>query len=78
MLMHKTMTPLSLETTADRYIISIDKNTLDTDFVIQLIERLRMEQPARKIDFDEDIEELGKVIKARWWRENKSRLLGFE
>lgn len=72
------MNAISLETTNDKFLISVDKTTLDEKFVVELIEHLRMEQLAQKINFSEDIEVLGEEIKSGWWQKNKSRLLGHE
>lgn len=70
------MEAISLETTDEKFLITIDKSFLDAVFVRRLIERLRLEYLAEKVGFDEEIEIIGKDIKAEWWKNNKSRLLG--
>lgn len=69
------MEAISLETTDDQFLIRVDKNSLKPEFVMRLIERLRMEQLAEKVNFNSDIEQLGEDIKAEWWNNNKAHLL---
>jgi hypothetical protein len=69
------MEAISIETTPDKYLISVDRNFLNKDFVLSLVEKLRLEHLAEKVDFDNGIEETGKSIKAEWWAKNKQRLL---
>ena len=69
------MTHIRLETQADKYLISIDKATFDREWLVQLIEKLRIEELARQFDFGEDVEILGEQIKADWWARNKSRFI---
>lgn len=69
------MTSIHLESNQDRYTISIDKNAVDKAWMIKLIERLRMEELAQQLNFDESVEELGEQIKADWWAKNKSRFI---
>ncbi|MEZ5041841.1 MAG: hypothetical protein R2828_18240 [Saprospiraceae bacterium] len=70
------MRAITLETQDNNYLIRIDKNSIDKDFLFNLIEKLRLEFLAQEVDFDEDIEELGKEIKSNWWKENKEKYLG--
>jgi len=71
----KTQNALSLQTVDNRFLISIDKTYIDQDFLMRLMNRIRIEYLAKKIDFDETIEELGEEIKANWWEKNKDRLM---
>lgn len=70
------MNAINIETTPDKYLISVDRNLLNKDFVLSLVEKLRLEHLAEKVDFDHGIEETGKAIKAEWWAKNKQRFLG--
>ena len=47
----------------------------DKEWLIKLLENLRVEELARKFDFDESIETLGEEIKADWWAKNKNRFI---
>lgn len=69
------MDAVTLETQNDRFLISIDRQYVDQEFLIKFIERIKLEHLVHKVDFDESIEELGKKIKADWWAKNGERLL---
>lgn len=69
------MTSIHLETKQDKYLISIDKATFDKEWLLRLIERLRMEELAQQFDFGEDIEQVGEEIKSDWWAKNKNRFI---
>lgn len=70
------MEAISLETKDDKFLITLDKNSFSQEFVMQVVDRLRMENLAEKVAFADDIENLGEEIKTEWWNKNKSRLLG--
>jgi hypothetical protein len=59
------MQAIDLQTTNDKFLISIDKNLVDKEFLLEYL--------VRKADFDESIEDLGEEIKADWWKQNKDR-----
>ena len=69
------MTGIQLNTQNDKYLISIDKSMFDKEWLVKLLESLRVEELARKFDFDENIETLGEEIKADWWAKNKKRFI---
>ncbi len=69
------MTKIQLDTQPDKYMISIDRSAVDRQWLVQLIERLRLEELAGQFDFGEDVEALGEQIKADWWAKNKSRFI---
>ena len=69
------MTGIQLNTQNDKYLISIDKSLFDKEWLVKLLESLRVEELARKFDFDENIETLGEEIKADWWAKNKKRFI---
>lgn len=69
------MNAITIESKDDKFLISIEKGKMDKDFLIRLVERLRFEILAQKVDFDEDIEVLGAEIKSKWWKENKRKLV---
>lgn len=69
------MTSIYLDTQDDKYLISLDKASFDKEWLMGLIERLRMEELARKFNFDEDSEQVGEDIKSDWWNKNKSRFI---
>ena len=69
------MTTIHLDIQPDKYLISIDRSAIDRQWLVQLIERLRMEELAAQFDFGEDVETLGEQIKADWWTKNKGRFI---
>ena len=69
------MKSISIDTSNDRFIISIDKNLINKDLLLQFVDNLRIEFIAQKVDFDEEIEILGEEIKENWWKENKDRFI---
>ena len=71
----KNMQAISLKTTPEKFLLSIDRSVIDTSALLRLLERLRVESLAKKVDFEEDIEQLGEEIKADWWDKNKDRLI---
>ncbi len=66
---------ISVDTSEDRFIISIDKKVMTKDVLLQFIDNLRLEFLANKVNFDESIEELGEEIKKTWWTENKDKFI---
>ena len=66
---------LTLETVDNRFLISIDKAFIERDFIMRLMNRIRLEYLAKKVNFDDSIEILGEEIKLNWWEQNKNRLL---
>lgn len=69
------MQAINVETTADRFLISIDKNIVTKEMLLKLLSQLRQEALAQHVDLDEGIEELGEEIKDSWWQQNKEQLL---
>ena len=69
------MNAVTLETQDDRFLISIGRDYVDQEFLIKLVERIKLEHLVREAAFDESIEALGEQIKADWWDRNKERLL---
>lgn len=69
------MQAINVETTADRFLISIDKSIVTKEMLLKLLNQLRLESLAQHADLDESIEDVGEEIKASWWQQNKERLL---
>jgi hypothetical protein len=49
------MTGIQLNTQNDKYLISIDKSLFDKEWLVKLLENLRVEELASKFDFDEGV-----------------------
>ena len=69
------MRTVTLDSSDDRFIISIDKKSINKDALLQFLENLRLEALADKVDFGVEIEDLGEEIKEDWWQSNKNRLI---
>jgi hypothetical protein len=69
------MEGINIQSTEKRYVISIDKNAVDKDFLFDLLERLSIENLAQKVNMDDSIIDLGEDIKKEWWQNNKDRFL---
>lgn len=69
------MQAIHVETTADRFVISIDRNLITKEMLLRLLNQLRLESLAQRVDFDESIEDLSEELKASWWQQNKEPLL---
>lgn len=69
------MQSINVETTADQFLISIDRNLYTKEMLLRVLNQFRLESLAQQVDFDESIEDLGEEIKDSWWQQNKERLL---
>jgi hypothetical protein len=69
------MEGINIQSTEKRYVISIDKNAVDKDFLFDLLERLSIENLAQKVNMDDSIIDLGEDIKKEWWQNNTDRFL---
>jgi hypothetical protein len=69
------MEAINIQSTEEKYVISIDKNAVDKDFLFDLLERLSIENLAQKVNMDDSIIDLGEDIKKEWWQNNKDRFL---
>jgi hypothetical protein len=60
----------------DRFIITIDKSSVSEDFIINLMNSIKVESLVKKADLNEDfINELSEKVKTDWWEKNKERIL---
>ncbi len=59
----------------DRLVISIDKSLVSKEYLLNLIDRLQLENMIKKANFDEKVLEISDEIKGKWWKENKDRFL---
>jgi len=67
--------PIKLDTSGSQFVVSIDKDFIGEEDLLKFIDYLHTEHLVRKMDLGEDIEALGKEIKAKWWAENKDRFI---
>lgn len=69
------MEALTIKSTERKVIITIDKSSVDEDFLAGLFDRLTVEQLLKKADFDEDVLKLSDEIKKDWWIKNKNNFI---
>lgn len=69
------MQAIEVKSTDDKIIISIDKKSVDIDFLTNLLNKFRFEHLIKKANFDEEILKLSKSIKQDWWKKNKEEFL---
>lgn len=69
------MKSISVNSSEDHFIISIDKNAINKDTLLQFIDNLRLEFLAQKVNFDASIETLGEEITGSWWEANKDKFI---
>jgi hypothetical protein len=69
------MNTIEIDSQQDRYVISLDKNTINKDLLFEILERLEIEKLAQKVGFNDDILELGQEINNNWWKQNKGRFI---
>ena len=67
------MEAITIESEKDRYVISIDKQAIDKEYVYDLLKSLHTEQLAQKMNIDDSILEIGEQIKLDWWEQNKHK-----
>ncbi len=75
MIKTRDMKTVTLDSSEDRFIISIDKKSINKDALLQFLENLRLEALADKVNFGKEIEDLGEEIKGDWWQSNKDRFI---
>ena len=66
------MSAITIETTPDKYLITIDRTLMDKPTFRAFFERLQLETLADKMDTDEaDLMNLSKEINANWWAKHQ-------
>ena len=69
------MEAVTIVSTDRKVIITIDKSSVDSDFLAGLFDRLTVEQLLKKADVDEDVLKLSDEIKKGWWKKNKHNFM---
>lgn len=56
----------------NKYIISVDKNSVEVETIHDFVNQLRFEQLSKKAEYNEDeLLALSEEIKQNWWEKNK-------
>jgi len=69
------MNTIAIKSSKNKIMVTFDKTELNVDILLRFLERLEIEQAAKKIDFSKDILKIAEGIKTKWWLSNKKRLL---
>lgn len=69
------MTAFQVQNTPETLQLTLDKKYFNEDDLLRIMNYIKVEFLARKIDFDQDIEAFGEEIKKDWWSTNKSRFI---
>jgi len=69
------MNGITVYSSKEQTIITINNNILEKEYIINLLDRLKIEYYAQKANFDESVLDLAEDITEKWWRENKSNYM---
>lgn len=69
------MNTITVKSLKDKVVVTFDKTESNMDILLKFLDRLEIEQKAKKIDFSKDILKIAEEIKSKWWQANKKRLL---
>lgn len=69
------MTAFQVQNTPETLQVIVDKKYFNEEELLRILNYLRVEFLAKKIDFDEDLEAFGEEIKQDWWSANKGRFI---
>jgi len=69
------MDAIEVTSLKNRMVISVDKALISKETLLDFLDRLQIENLARKANFDESVLEISENIKENWWKENKEWFL---
>ena len=69
------MNTIAVKSSKDKIVVTFDKTESNVDILLRFLERLEIEQSAKKTAFSKDIMKIAEEIKTTWWQANKKRLL---
>ena len=69
------MDAITLKSTKQQLVITIDKEAVGKDYILQILNWLEIERLVQKLHFDEKLLPVGEEIVQSWWDANKDRLL---
>lgn len=72
------MQAIQWHTTPDQFVISIAKNGVNNDFLMETLQWLRLRFLMSEANFDPEIEAAGEEILSDWWEKNKDRFIPAE
>lgn len=67
---------LEVERKGEKIFISIDQDMISNDYFLKFMERMELEELAKKSKLtEEDAMSISESIKEDWWQKNKKKLL---
>ena len=69
------MLGLTVKDSKEKIVFTIDKNYLNGDTWVKIMQMIRTECPIKEAAFDKSIITVGAELKKTWWQENKQQLL---
>jgi len=69
------MNTIAIKSSKDKIVVTFDKTESNVDILLKFLDRLEIEQKAKKIDFSKDILKIAEELKGKWWQANKKRFL---
>jgi len=69
------MNTIAVKSSKNKIVVTFDKTKSNMDILLKFIDRLDIEEKAKKIDFSKDILKIAEEIKSKWWQANKKRFL---
>jgi hypothetical protein len=69
------MNAIAVKSSKDKIVVTFDKTESNVEILLKFLDRLEIEEKAKKIDFSKDILRIAEEIKSKWWQANKKRFL---
>lgn len=64
------MEAIKIDTTEDKFIITIDKESVDAEFITRIVKLYKINQLASKGNLKKDILKIAEEIDSEWWEKN--------
>jgi len=66
---------VQIQNLEDKYVLTINKKAVNQNFIIELLDRIRIEYLIEKAALRKDfIDELSTKVKKKWWEQNKDKI----
>jgi len=65
------MEAIKIDTTEDKFIITIDKESVDAEFITRIVKLYKINQLASKGNLKKDILKIAEEIDSEWWEKNR-------
>lgn len=69
------MESIKIDNNGSRINISIDKNIIDSESLINLLKKLKYQELIKKAEFSDEIEDIADLIKTEWWKNNSKNYM---